>query len=266
MSRWLTPQDVPNDASSSGPKVLAAGLWRCTTSSLQIAFEELLDPPFRPSMHGTYIFTSMPLLKLCVRASQETSKEKRQEMVRQIFSGYNASSDYPGMAFADDLMEMYPDMKVVLNKRKSAEAWRDSANGTLRFFSTWKYALCCGLIPQSYYHWQLFHQYERLAKRRFGEDIDIWSEDFYEVHNLWIKGLAEKHGRELLEWEPSMGWEPLCEFLNLEVPQKEFPRSNDAAEINELKPYIVKRGVMVWAIVVTVTGGIAFGARWLSTY
>lgn len=32
----------------------------------------------------------------------------------------------------------------------------------------------------------------------------------------------------LLEWEITQGWEPLCKFLNLPVPDEPFPRANDS--------------------------------------
>ena len=263
MARWLTPKSLATDPSSPGPQILAAGLWRCTTSSLQIGFEELFDPPFRPCMHGSCVLTSLRLLKLCVRASSETSKPKRQAMLRQIFTGYNASSDFPGMAFVDDLIEMYPDMRIVLNKRKSARDWEKSVNETLQFFSTWRYVLCCGLIPQCYWHWQMYRQYERLAKRRFGENVDIWSAEYYEMHNQWVRDAAKRHGRKVLEWEPSMGWKPLCEFLGAKVPQQDFPRLNDGAEINGLKPYIVKCGLLTWCAALTAVGVTRLTAWWL---
>ena len=58
----------------------------------------------------------------------------------------------------------------------------------------------------------------------------------YEEHNALIRGLVPKE--RLLEFHVSKGWEPLCEFLGVEVPQgKEFPRSNRA---DEILPYIDK--------------------------
>lgn len=191
----------------------------------------------------------------------ETAKPKRQAMLHQIFNGYNGSSDYPGMAFVDDLMEMYPDMKIVLNTRSSADAWAKSANENLRFFSTWKYALICGLIPMCYWHWQLYRQYEKMAKRRFGEDTDIWSEEYYEMHNMWIESVAKENEREVFEWQPPMGWEPLCDFIGVKVPQQEFPRLNDAAEIRNLTKYLLKCGIAAWCTVLVVVGGIGLGAR-----
>lgn len=45
-------QTIPRDPNSPGLQVIAAGKWRCATSSLQLAFQAILDPPLAPSMHG----------------------------------------------------------------------------------------------------------------------------------------------------------------------------------------------------------------------
>lgn len=36
-----------------------------------------------------------------------------------------------------------------------------------------------------------------------------------------VKGAAQ-----VLEWEPEDGWEPLCHFLNVPVPNTKFPNMN----------------------------------------
>jgi hypothetical protein len=37
----------------------------------------------------------------------------------------------------------------------------------------------------------------------------------------------------LLVWNPSEGWEPLCEFLDAEVPADPLPRLNDTRSFRE---------------------------------
>jgi hypothetical protein len=37
----------------------------------------------------------------------------------------------------------------------------------------------------------------------------------------------------LLVWEPAQGWEPLCEFLEVSVPEGPVPRVNDTAAFHE---------------------------------
>jgi hypothetical protein len=37
----------------------------------------------------------------------------------------------------------------------------------------------------------------------------------------------------LLVWDPKEGWEPLCEFLGVEVPPEPLPHTNDTASFRE---------------------------------
>lgn len=86
----------------------------------------------------------------------------------------------------------------------------------------------------------------KLAKRRYGVG-DIFAAECYERHNQWVRDVAAARGKEVLEWEPEDGWEPLCEFWGCEVPDEAFPRTNETAEIAKLKGVLVRRGLMVWA-------------------
>lgn len=274
-ARWMAPHNRQRDTSSSGLRVLAAGLWRCQTSSLQTAFETLLGPDprngdtFKPSMHGSVILTDLPLLKLNAGAlglaerDREGAwvRERRREMLGRLFAGFNASSDLPGMAFVGDLLEMYPGVKVVLNKRQSAREWAKSAD-VLRFFSTWTYAVVCGLIPLCRWHRYTYWEYEKMAKRRFGKDTDIWAPEYYHRHNQWVKEVCREKGVECLEWEASMGWEPLCKFLGVEVPKEKFPVSNETKDLLAIKPWLVKMGLASWVAALAVVGGVWFAARW----
>ena len=227
------------------PKIIAAGLWRCATSSLQVAFQEHLD--LTPSLHGSYIMPYNSRLKLCCAASLETDKLKRQKLLHQLFDGYLATSDYPGHAFVDDLMDMYPDAIVLLNTRSSAKAWQQSALASLSFYSTIWYLLLCGMIPQSYWHYRLYVTFKVNARRRLGVG-DIWSEEMYHVHNAWVRDQARKRGREVVEWTPDMGWAPICKVLDVDEPTATFPRTNENKALQELKRYLIVRGLLAWAL------------------
>lgn len=245
--RFITnTQPNPPSTHSTGPKVLAAGLWRCATSSLQCAFESHLN--LSPSLHGATIMPSIPLLKLCCAACREPDTAKRRAILHRLFDGYNASSDFPGMAFVDDLMDIYPEMQIVLNKRESAEAWERSVRSSLMFFSTRKYALCTWWVGQSYWHHQLYRAYMDLAWRRFGIR-DVFTEEFYRRHNEWVRQVARPHGKEVVEWEPRMGWGPLCELVGMEEPMEQFPNENEGRAIRELTRFLIVRGLKAWAVV-----------------
>ena len=210
-----------------------------------MAFEQILHPPLAPSMHGGVTMAYIPALKLLCEAMAEKDKQIRQAMLHKVFDGYNASSDWPGMAFVDDLLDMYPDAKVILNKRRTAEEWSRSARTCLGFYLTKQYFWLTYWVPQSYWHHQMYMNYIPLAKRRYGVD-DIFSVECYERHNEWVRGVAAARGKSVLEWQPEDGWEPICAFLGYKIPNEAFPRTNDAAELMKLKFALIKRGLWSW--------------------
>ena len=72
-------------------------------------------------------------------------------------------------------------------------------------------------------------------------------EDTYTEHNEWIRSIVAKD--LLLEFEPSMGWKPLCRFLDKEVPDQEFPRRNDRNYLKNGMRAAVVVGIVSWAAI-----------------
>lgn len=257
-------QVIPGDSSSSGLKILAAGQWRCATSSLQRAFEGHLNPPLGPSMHGAYIMPSIGRLRLCCDVCRETDTAKRRKMLHSLFDGYNASSDFPGMAFVDDLLDMYPDVRVVLNRRESAEAWERSVRGSLMFFSTRTYLVLTYWVAQSYWHHQLYCAYKDLCWRRF-RVRDIFTQELYEKHNQWVRDVTRAKGKAVVEWEPSTGWGPLCEPVGKSEPKEEFPNVNESQAIKDLTRFLIIRGLKAWAVVLLTPAALALALYWTAS-
>lgn len=231
-----------------GLKVIAAGLPRCATSSLQFALEN--DLGFGPCMHMAYVLPHAKLLKLCYEAEIEVDKAKRHKMLHEIFDGYAATTDFPGMAFVDDLVEMYPDAKVILNTRNSGQRWLGSITRTLKFFSKTPYLVLTCLIPADYWHWKVHQGLKALLQRRFGfEDgpDGIFLLSLYDKHNNWVRDVAKRNGNSILEWQPENGWEPLCAFLGKPVVNKPFPHLNDEKTIRALTYILIVRGLLAWA-------------------
>ncbi|KAF2166446.1 hypothetical protein M409DRAFT_54794 [Zasmidium cellare ATCC 36951] len=259
-------QTIPSDTTSCGLQVIAAGQWRCATSSLQLAFEQILDPPLAPSMHGAYLMPHPEKIHKLNRATREKDKKKRQAILREIYTGYNASSDWPGFVFLNDLLDMYPDCKVILNKRKTPESWATSTQTSLAFFSTPLYALTTLLLPLPRAHHALYTHFKCLAAKRYGvpaTTAGIFSKECYNRHNQWVHVTCAARGKQVLEWEPEDGWEPLCEFLGREVPKgREFPRMNEGEEIRKLKGVLVWQGLVAWG---RLLGGIVLfvGLLWV---
>lgn len=63
---------------------------------------------------------------------------------------------------------------------------------------------------------------------------------------------------QLLVFEPSMGWGPLCAFLDKPVPVNEsgqvisFPHINDRTSMNGMVCCLINLGVLLWGAVIVV--------------
>jgi hypothetical protein len=156
----------------------------------------------------------------------------------EIFDGFQSTVDAPGHYFYKELMEVYPDAKVLLSVR-DPERWAASMeqtvwavrNGgsTMRLLSDAR-----GTIDPGW--------------AGFLEMIDglLWNEGgtlsdckgnaagLAAAMERWTEEVtANVPADRLLVWEVKQGWEPLCEFLELPVPDGPFPNVNDSQEFVE---------------------------------
>ena len=102
--------------------VIGAGFGRTGTMSLKVALEEL---GFGPCYHMSEVFAHPEHVELWRAAAQ--GKEVDWE---QIFGGYRATVDWPACSFYGELMEKYPDAKVILTVR-DPQRWYESAYNTI---------------------------------------------------------------------------------------------------------------------------------------
>ena len=237
------------DRSALGPRirVIGAGLPRCATSSLQAALE-MPALGYAPCMHMAHIAPHSSRAQLIIDAMRETDTHKRHKILHKVFDGYEATTDFPGFWFIDDLMDMYPDAAIILNQRKDGGvAWMKSFANSLSFFGSWAYFLSCFPVKSDRLHFMIHQVAGRIWKERFGVGL---SPEFYDVYQEHVLREAKKRGREVLVWKAQDGWEPLCKFLGHEVPKGEpFPWVNDAATVQTVKRILVARGLLSWAAI-----------------
>jgi hypothetical protein len=132
----------------------------------------------------------------------------------------------------EPLLEQYPDAKFVLTLR-DPEEWYESAIRTVHAFTPQTFGQKLKLLPKKIkskrfrsiaktlrlvevYLWKRHYQGQFLDKQKA---IDIYLET-----NEKTRALIPKE--QLLEYRISDGWEPLCEFLNVPVPDQPFPHRN----------------------------------------
>jgi hypothetical protein len=62
-------------------------------------------------------------------------------------------------------------------------------------------------------------------------DFPETGKERYRSHNKKVRKLAQSKGKgSFLEYNVKQGWGPLCEFLEVEVPDVPFPRVNDTKQ------------------------------------
>ncbi|KAK5121761.1 hypothetical protein LTR85_004636 [Meristemomyces frigidus] len=144
-----------------------------------------------------------------------------------------AVTDAPCILFAKELMEAYPDAKVVLVER-DIDSW----------FASWM-AFCQSAYDPVIHYLGYLDPYflGRIAavgdaitvpEAGFATNMDevrVRSKDAYRHHYRDVRDWVPKE--RLLEFEMKQGREALCEFLGKDVPGEPFPHENEK-EANKL--------------------------------
>lgn len=151
---------------------------------------------------------------------------------QQLFGDSRATVDWPGGYFYAELMEAYPQAKVLLSVR-DPEPWARSFADTI-------VEMCHGetVMPllararaQIDPRWK---SYMALVDRMFWGPQGTFK-DGYERPEQLIEQMERHHAEvkrvvapeRLLVWDVTEGWEPLCAFLEVDVPQEPMPHAND---------------------------------------
>ena len=145
-----------------------------------------------------------------------------------LFQGYQATVDWPGCTFYAELMRRYPEAKVVLSVR-DPERWYESARQTIYYvrqaFPRW--------MPLFFPRMRGFHRmldrlvWDGMFQGRFEDKA--FAIEVFNRYNEQVRRVVPPD--RLLVYEVREGWEPLCAFLGVPVPEgKPFPHVNDTAE------------------------------------
>jgi hypothetical protein len=204
-------------------RVIGAGFGRTGTKSLQAALEEL---GFAPCYHMTTLFRRPWDAKIWRAATAGESVDWQ-----AFLGGYGATVDWPGCTFYQELMVAFPEAKVLLNVREpdkwyaSAAATIYGATGDIPSFARRFVPLMDNLLTMiDELIWQgTFHN--RFADRDHAIAV-------FNAHNAAVQRTVPP--ARLLVYNVKEGWEPLCRFLEVPVPDKPFPHLNDAAEFQRL--------------------------------
>ncbi len=210
-------------------RLIGAGLPRTGTLSQKVALEML---GLAPCYHMVNVLADLDEAQSWQRALD------REAGWEEVLQGFQATVDWPGAFFYRELVELHPEAKVLLSVRDAA-GWERSMRDTI---------------------WGIFYgdMLMRDLSSARGRIDPKWAGYIEMMEGMWKQsGLisdgaatdsatmqeAMEHYNEevrrsvpaerLLVWSVGEGWEPVCEFLELPVPDMPFPHLNDSKEFGE---------------------------------
>ncbi|KAI1331105.1 hypothetical protein F5Y16DRAFT_408219 [Xylariaceae sp. FL0255] len=271
MPRWSTKGRVHT---SRKVRVISAGFSRTGTVTMAMAVGKLLEGPV---LHGgSQIFVRDDVyfrmandMAEGIEARRKGNKEKTLKLVRTATAGFDAVADAPPNDFIPELVELYPDSKVILVKR-DPEKWWKSISAVMAMAAPWWLSIVMAPIPGWRHVPALGDEYSRefmaLAGMEPGEGTvaDLarrGGPHMLQAYMDMVRSAVPKD--RLLEFELSQGWEPLCKFLNVPVPNEPFPRANDAAAAEEYGKKVFLKIALVWLGIFSSIGITIYGGFWL---
>lgn len=212
-----------------GLEVIGAGFGRTGTMSLKLALEQL---DFGPCYHMTEIVKNPGHARLWRSAHSGQPTDWT-----ELFGRYRATVDWPGCHYYRELMDAFPDAKVILTIREP-DQWYESMANTL-------YSLQVAAEAR------LLDRQEQRESRPAAPPAPgapgarIWRDTFsgrFEDRAHAIE-VFERHNAEvvrtvppsrLLIYQVSQGWGPLCAFLGVPPPDDQaFPHTNSTESFRE---------------------------------
>ena len=143
-----------------------------------------------------------------------------------IYEGMQSAVDWPTAAFYKELYATYPKARFILTDR-SKESWAESFGSTI-----YKLLADREKAPAPVQEW-LNMVVKVIGKSGFHMGLDFEGlANGYEAHNQAVRSFIPSE--QLLVYQVKEGWDPLCKFLNVAVPDTAFPRTNNREEFWEL--------------------------------
>ncbi len=218
-------------------QIVGAGFGRTGTKSLQLALEQL---GFDKCYHMEELFRNSAGVK-----HWQDAYDRKDTDWNDLFKGYKSIVDFPGSAYYKEIAAYYPDSKVILTTR-DPEKWYDSALRTIYAFDpgpALKIKMLL-MMPFSSTARNFFKVIQLNNKSLWGRLFGGKFEDKDHAISVFNNHIEEVKrtipADRLLVYKVSEGWEPLCAFLGVDVPDTPFPNTNKGTDFHEWAKGIVR--------------------------
>jgi hypothetical protein len=198
--------------------VIGAGFGRTGTLSLRAALEQL---GFGPCLHMVPLLQD-PETSALIRKAAEGDVD----ILDVALDGCRSTVDWPMTYFWRELADRHPAAKVILTVR-DPQKWYDSADRTI--FAAAKIGRESGGLDPDVMGMVDATVWDGTFGGRFADRATAIK--IFEEHNARVR--REIPADRLLVFEVAEGWEPLCSFLGVPVPETPFPRLNDSVAFHD---------------------------------
>ncbi len=203
-------------------KVIGCGFGRTGSMSMKIALEQL---GCGPCHHMEEVILN-PTEQLPYWLSASKGENVNWD---DALKGYESCVDWPTAAYWPVLAEHFPDAKILLTTR-TAESWYNSISKTIFKIINDRANAAPADNPDP------FDEMLRLmiVENTFKGDISDRSHCI-DVFNKNVQSVKDTFGGDrLFVYTIGDGWEGLCQWLDVPIPDTPFPRTNNQQEFFEL--------------------------------
>jgi len=211
--------------------VVDVGAPRTGTQSMYTAFQILKLNPLHSGYHRS---SRKPVEDYLFHNGSK-------EAALATLDGYDGAMDEPYQFMYREVMEAIPDAKFVLTLQKTPQDWYRSYNrfmSDLRCLSATVHGLQSAALqevagPGPIYeaglgdslakYWGCYFDAQNQTAEMVSHCMSM-----YNAHNEAVQ--REIPAEKLLVFDMADGWAPLCEFLDLPVPDEPFPHVDEFAE------------------------------------
>jgi hypothetical protein len=255
-------------------RILVLGMCRTGTTTIAVALRKLgytshqmRDVLAKPSELALWEeAVNVTLLPPQDRPSNQKTMEPYGKVeFDKLLADYDVVMDLPGCVFASQLVEAYPDAKVILTKRRY-EDWEQSMQESIWCLDTWRlFTLCRQFnLTQMAPLTRLVHSVFRVHNdNNYGGPA---AKAAYNKHYDTVRSLVSQDRLLELDTDVDLSWEPLCQFLGREVPQQNFPKMSEEKTMRKGLESAWWGMVLYFVSMVLLPGGVVVGSYLLYTH